>query len=348
MEGNMEEINELNDEEIIQKIKEQRAKQGREVQTSTMKVYVNNINALSKMMNDGKRVSGFEWLEDKDAVLKKLEEKELNFTTIRNYLNAVIIYLYAFSHEGSLDDLIKQYEIKRDELNQQYDEMNASNLWSDNQAKNMITREDLDKVITQIGTEIKQQKLKEKMICNVNQKGLLQTYLILNIHRTLPLRNELGCCKVMRKREYNKQTQEMKNKTNYLVIEKNNMTFHFNDFKTQKKYGERVIPVPPNLKRTIRFYLRFFPDEDYLLCKWNGDPIGTNNVSQLLTKQFKKRIGKSVSTTLLRKLYLSDKYMAVKDQLKDMENDNMVAGHSQATALKVYTKPQPDSNDSQE
>ena len=37
MEGNMEEKKELNDEEIIQKIKEQRASQGREVQTSTMK-----------------------------------------------------------------------------------------------------------------------------------------------------------------------------------------------------------------------------------------------------------------------------------------------------------------------
>jgi hypothetical protein len=346
MEGNMEQDQTLNNEEIIQKITETRSKQGREIQPSTMKVYINNINALSKMMNDGKSVAGFEWLENKDSVMEKLEEKKLNFTTIRNYLNAVIIYLYAFSENGSLDPLIKQYEIKRDELNQQYDEMNASNLWSDNQSKNMITRADLDNVITQIGTEIKQQKLKEKCICNVNQKGLLQTYLILNIHRTLPLRNELGCCKVMRKREYNKQTQEMKNKTNYLLIEKNNMTFHFNDFKTQKKYGERVIDIPSNLKRTIRFYLRFFPDEDYLLCKWNGEPIGTNNVSQLLTKQFKKRIGKSVSTTLLRKLYLSDKYMAVKDQLKDMETDNHIAGHSQATALKVYTKPNP--NDLQE
>ena len=190
MEKEMEEKPTLNNEEIIQKITETRASQGRQIQPSTMKVYINNINALSKMMNDGKSVAGFEWLENKDTVMEKLEEKKLNFTTIRNYLNAVIIYLYAFSEQGSLDPLIKQYEINRDQLNEKYDEMNASNLWSENQAKNMITREDLDKVITQIGTEIKQQKLKEKCICNVNQKGLLQTYLILNIHRTLPLRNE--------------------------------------------------------------------------------------------------------------------------------------------------------------
>jgi len=337
MEGTME----LNNDEITQKITENRAKQGRQVQPSTMKIYLNNIGAVSKMMNDGKCLCGFDWLENMDDVLKKLEEKDLNFTTIRNYLNSIIIYLFAFNDDGSLDAMIKMYEIKRDELNQQYDEMNASNQWSDNQAKNMITKEDLDKVITQIGQEIKQQKLKETLVCNVNQKGLLQAYLLLNIHRTLPLRNELGNCRVMRKRDYNKETIEMKNKTNYLVIEKSKMTFYFNDFKTQKKYGERVIDVPPHLKKIIRFYLRFFPGEQYLLCKWDGTPIGTNNVSQLLTKQFKKRIGKSVSTTLLRKVFLSDKYMGVKEQLKDMAQDNLVMGHSQATALKVYTKPPP-------
>lgn len=75
-----------------------------------------------------------------------------------------------------------------------------------------------------------------------------------------------------------------------------------------------------------------------MLCKWDGSPIGSNNVSQLLTKQFKKRIGKSVSTTLLRKLYLSDKYLPIKEQL---QTDNHNMGHSAGSALKYYVKKNP-------
>ncbi len=332
------------DKDLAEKIKANRAKVGRTVKDTSLKVYVNNITNLYNMMKTDETDNCIDCFLVKEMVLEKLEQKDLNFTTIRNYLNAILMYLYCCNDEddtkGKYDDIITSYEVERDKLNLQYEEMNASSQWSENQEKNMLTKDELDKVITQIGAEIKDQKLKQTLVTNVKQKGLLQTYLILNIHRVLPIRNELGVCRVMRKREFNKETLDEKQKTNYLVIEKNDMNFYFNDYKTNKLYKERVIKLPPHLKRIVRFYLRFFPGEKYLLCKWDGTPIGTNNVTQLLSKQFKKRIGKSVSTTLLRKLYLSEKYMPIKDELA---SDANILGHSTATAMKVYTKPNPSS-----
>ena len=331
-------------EGLADKIRANRAKVGKTVKDTSLKVYVNNVNNLKNIMTDGEENTNENWFDDKEKVIKKLNDKDLNFTTVRNYLNAILMYLYVLNDEdetkGIHDDLIKSYEYERDKLNLKYDEMNASSIWSDNQEKNMISKKELDDVITQIGQEIKDMKLKQTLITNVKQKTLLQTYLVLIIHRTLPIRNELGDCLVMRKRDFNKVVENEKNTKNFLVIEKNRMYFSFNAYKTAKIYKERVIEIPPHLKKTIRFYLRFFPGEQHLLCKWDGTAIGGNNLSQLLTKQFKKRIGKSVSTTLLRKLYLSDKYLPIKDE---MAADANILGHSTATALKVYTKPNPSS-----
>jgi len=331
-------------EGLSDKIRQNRAKVGKTVKDTSLKVYVNNVNNLKNIMTEGEENTDENWFGDKEKVIKKLNDKNLNFTTVRNYLNAILMYLYVLNDEddtkGIHDDLIKSYEYERDKLNLQYDEMNASSVWSDNQEKNMITKKELDDVITQIGLEIKDMKLKQTLITNVKQKTLLQAYLVLNIHRTLPIRNELGECLVMRKREFNKVIENHKNTKNFLIIEKNRMYFSFNAYKTAKIYKERVIEIPPHLKKIIRFYLRFFPGEEHLLCKWDKTAIGSNNLSQLLTKQFKKRIGKSVSTTLLRKLYLSDKYLPIKDE---MAADANILGHSTATALKVYTKPNPSS-----
>ncbi len=329
---------EFNYDEVKQKIIDERAVHGKEVSDATLTVYLNNITAMSKMMNDGKVVGGFDWLKDTDKFNKTLTENKSNFMTRKNYLNAIIMYLFAYNEDKSLTPILEKIEKQRDVYAQQYEEMNASGKWSENQEKNMLSREEFNTVLTQIGTEIKQQNLKKTLTANANQKALLQSYLLLNIHKTLPIRNELGNCRVIRKREFNKVLTDTRRKNNYLVVEKSKMTFYFNDYKTKKVYEERVIDVPAHLKKTIRFYLRFFPGDEYLICKYNGEPAGTNNVTQILTKQFKKRIGKSVSTTLLRKLYLSEKYSSIKSE---QQADAHVMGHSVATASHIYTKPNP-------
>jgi len=329
---------EFNFEDVKNKIIAERAVHGKQVSEATLTVYLNNISAMSKMMNQGEAVGGFDWLEDTDKFINMLTQSKPNYVTRKNYLNAILSYIIAYNEDGSLKSILEKIEKQRDIYSKQYDEMNASGKWSQNQEKNMLSRDEFNTVLTQIGTEIKQKNLKKTLTANANEKALLQAYLLLNIHKTLPIRNELGNCLVMGKREFNKVLATTRQENNYLIIEKSKQTFYFNDYKTKKIYEERVIPVPNHLKKTIRFYLRFFPGDKYLICKFNGEPAGTNNVTQILTKQFKKRIGKSVSTTLLRKLYLSEKYSSIKsEQLADSH----IMGHSVATASHIYTKPNP-------
>ena len=66
-----------------------------------------------------------------------------------------------------------------------------------------------------------------------------------------------------------------------------------------------------------------------------GKALTRNALSQLLLKTTKKRMGKSISTTMLRKIYLSSKYGKIQEeQAKDAE----IMGHSVDTQNKVYIK----------
>ena len=60
-----------------------------------------------------------------------------------------------------------------------------------------------------------------------------------------------------------------------------------------------------------------------------------NAISQLLTKQSQRLIGKKISSTMMRKIYLSDKYSEVNDE---KEKDAKIMGHDVKTANLVYTK----------
>ena len=66
-----------------------------------------------------------------------------------------------------------------------------------------------------------------------------------------------------------------------------------------------------------------------------GNELSRNALSQLLLKTSQKYMGKNISTTMLRKIYLSSKYANVKEEMK---KDAKIMGHSVSTQQNVYVK----------
>lgn len=338
------------DKNLSDKIKINREDMGHTIKDSTLKIYVANIKKLSKKLNDGAETGGADWLKNIKKVDENLDkdkdgnDKPLSYTTKRNYYNSIIIYLHALNSDKKYDDLIKEYSQERDKLNKQYEDEQATNTFSEKQGKNMATLDEIHKVITDIGNELKDKDIKNKKTLNSRERSLLQVYIILNIHLMIPLRNDLANTQIIQKRAYNKMTDEDKKQTNFLVTEKTKYWFCLNDYKTSKIYKEKCIEVPNELKKVLRFYFRIMnkvPD-DFLLTQNDGiTPMTRNGISQLLTKTFKKRLDKSISTTLLRKIYLSHKYGDVKEE---MLKDSHLMGHSVQMAQKVYVKKMPDNS----
>jgi len=319
---------------LFEIVKKNRLSVNPDIKDSSVTMYCCNIKKLSKFMNDGEIVEGIEWLKDFEKVKKKLNGENLQYTSIRNYMNSAMIYLHCFEEH----DLIKIYTDYRDQLNHKYEESNASGTWSDKQGKNVVSMDELKKLIQEIGEEIKFRKLKEKGILgqiNTYDRSLIQLYMILSVHIILPMRNDLAMMKVIKKQKYNGLTDEQKKLNNYLVVERSNMFFVLNDYKTSRVYKEKIIVLPQELRRLMRFYLQLLPTTEYLLTKNDGDPLSKNGLSQLLIKATKKRLNKSISTCMLRKIYLSEKYSGIKDE---MEKDSHNMCHSMGTAMNIYVK----------
>lgn len=294
---------------------------------STIKMYSSNLLKLQKLMD----TDNFKFLEKPDNVKDKVSE--LHFTTQRNYYNAVIVYLMAVRDKKE-DPLIEEYVEIRDTLNKKYEDEQATGVISDKQKNNFVDISEVNNMINDMATEIKNRKIKKKEDLTPKDKSLLQSYILFNIYTRLPMRNDLAGMEAINKRSYNKLSEEDKKEKNYLVVNKNKMFMVLNNYKTSAKYKELDIDIPKDLEKLLRLYIRI-NGMGVLFKSSTGKPLSRNALSQLLLKETKKRMGKSISTTMLRKIYLSSKYGKVKEE---MEKDAKVMGHSTEVAQSVYIK----------
>ena len=298
---------------------------------STIKMYTSNLNKLKKMFD----TDNFDFLKQTDKVKDKLSE--LHFTTQRNYLSAVVIYLMAISkNEKDMkeDPLILKYAELRDDLSKIIEDNNATGIISDKQKDNFVDISEVNKMVQEMGEEIKNKKIKKKEDLSSKDKALLQVYTIFSIYTRLPMRNDLAGMEAINKRTYNKLSEEDKKEKNYLVVNKNNMFMVLNEFKTNTKYKSINIPIEKDLEKLLRVYLKM-NGMGVLFKSSTGKALSRNSLSKLLLKTTKQRMGKSISTTMLRKIYLSSKYGKIQEeQAKDAE----IMGHSVETQNKVYIK----------
>ena len=274
--------------------------------------------------------------EDNLKFLSKVEEvkdkiKHLHFTTQRNFYNAIIVYLRASDPENGD---IKEYDLIRNELNELYRTENEKGTISTKQSDNFVDIEVLRGMITKMENEIKDQKLKKKEKLTPKEKTLLQVYTIFSILLQIPLRNDLSGMETITRTEYNNLTEKNKEDGNYLVIYKNKLEFILNEYKTSRKYKEKIISISKDLEKIIRMYIKK-NDTKVLFTSSTGKPYTRNALSQLLLKTSQKYLGKNISTTMIRKIVLSDLFA---DSKKKQEEMAEITGHSVSTMNNVYVK----------
>jgi hypothetical protein len=118
------------------------------------------------------------------------------------------------------------------------------------------------------------------------------------------------------------------NKDNYYKSGK----FVFNIYKTAKVYGKQEIELPKQLNTIIKKWIKI-NKTDYMLYSSNGNPLSSSQITKMLNKIFD---GKSISTDLLRHIYLTNLYKDV-PALEELENTASEMGHTFATSL-TYVK----------
>jgi hypothetical protein len=211
---------------------------------NTIKQYETHLNKLKKIFES----DNWDFLSDPEKVNEALKDKA--YTSRRNSFNAIIVLLMALNHDDKYTELIEKYDKMRNELNSKYDEEMSSGKISEKQKNNFVEYEKVEEMIKTMENEIKSQGLKKKENLTGKEKELLMVYTLYNMLIRIPTRNDMAGQRLISKTAYNKLSDEEKKNNNYLVKEKNKMFGVYNEYKTSKKYGEKKIDIPKDLRRS--------------------------------------------------------------------------------------------------
>tara|TARA_R110000823_G_scaffold37132_1_gene101008 strand:- start:159 stop:1157 length:999 start_codon:yes stop_codon:yes gene_type:complete len=295
----------------------------------TLFTYITNYNKFNYLVNYATGTTptdDYEWIKIPD--MKKIEGISLGVRI--NYLNATILIL------RGLDKNTDELTVYRDELLNEVPSK-VDTVYTLKQKENLVSKDDIVGMIKQIKKElsVKTTLFKNGTASNAD-KNLYQLYVIFKIYEMLPIRNEIANVIVIKSKDYNLLTKEQQDNTNYLVSTPSSIAFYFNNYKTARTYGLRIVEIPKSLKLIIQKWIRIKGDStpNLFVQKKNNEVLTNNNLTKLLTRASMKYMGKSVSTVLLRKIFYSEKYSEMK---KELEHDAGVAGHSPGMALNVYT-----------
>lgn len=122
-------------------------------------------------------------------------------------------------------------------------------------------------------------------------------------------------------------------KDNFLKMEKRKPYFVFNQYKTAKKYGQQTQEIPAKLHKIIKRWSQLNPSEWLLVNTQQSNKISPTQLTNMLYAFFEKPI----STSMLRTIFLTDKYKNV-PAMADIQETAKRMGHSVEQALNVYTK----------
>lgn len=301
--------------DLIEKFKE------KGLADSSIHFYIRNIEKL----NGDQPLSSLLFLKNKEDIMKFLGKFKPN--TKRNYLISIVSTLGLDPKNKKLFDM---YYPDMMAINKELKSEEAKNEKSETQKANWMPQEEVDEIVKRYQESFN--KIKDENNVSVNSYDMLLRYVVLSLYTMIPPR---------RNKDYQNAylIKGVKPDDDKNYVDVTNKQFIFNDFKTVKHEGQQVIKIPDDLMNIINVYIKFHPliepkektfDVPFLV-NHEGIPFADTTVmTKLLNKIFQKKVG----STMLRHMYLSNKYGKV---LEEQKKDAHDMGHS-TTMQKDYVK----------
>ena len=300
-----------------------KALESRQLSQNSINLYKRNLLKL----NDNKPIKSFNFLKNKEEILNKI--KELKPTTQRSYIISICSVL------RDIPKYKKMYEEYFELLKDFNNDLKVNTDKSEKQEKNWISQEEVLSVHKKLKEDVMNLLQKKRKIDKAVFNKLLN-YMILSLYTLInPRRNkDYSLMKIASNTDDDNY--------NYLMIDKKNtMKFILNKYKTDKKYHSVEIDVPDDLKEVIQLYLKYHPLKAELKKKDYDIPFlvdeqgkGLKNSTEI-TKILNKIFGKKISSSMLRNIFLTDKYGIVMEELK---KDTKAMATSVDLAMNTYIK----------
>lgn len=272
--------------------------------------YVRNL----ELLNENKPLKSLTFLNKIDDIEKKLQDFKPN--TRRNYTITICSALNVMDKTKS--KTYKKFYEDMKNINKELKEKESNNTKTENQEKNWVSWEDVLKIYS--GIKEKVEKFKKEV--NKAQYNELLRYIILSLYVLLPpRRNDYRLMNIVKKYE-----NTLSPDVNYLSYD--TKEFVFNKYKTSKKEGQLIIEIPDDLMEAIKLYLKFQPNikltkrgisktiNEPFLVDYEGQRLkNANSITLILNHIFAP---KKISSSMLRHIYLSDKFGKVSDEQKEV------------------------------
>lgn len=289
---------------------------------SSLKLYFNNLRRL----NGGEFPKSFSFLKDIDKTLADLEKYKPN--TRRSYLISIITLL---KHDPKQKKLYDKYYVVLDKYNKEGAKNNEK---SETQKENWVNQDDVKGIYDKLSEEVKPLLEQKKLSPSEYEKVLRHLVLSLYVLQK-PRRNADYQQAVV----VNKYDDNFDKSFNYLNL--SNGKWYFNNYKTAGTYKTQEVDATPEMLSVIKSFLKFHPASKILKKKngviplivdIEGRPFETKNV---ITRILNKVFGKKIGVSLLRNIFLTDKYG---DKVKELEQDAKEMGTSSSTIQNQYVK----------
>ena len=269
-----------------------------------------------RILNDNKPFDSLAFLKAKPTIKSKLEAIA-NDNTRKSYVASIVAILNR--QKGKTWEAINNYYRVLFAKERSIFAEKPTSEKTETQKENWLTWDEVKAVFDKLKDKA-EDVVKKPRMSNADRK-VIENYMILALYVLQPPRRNDWYYTVIGKGDDDKK--------NY--VDMKDGKYYFNNFKTAKS-GKEVIDVPDEIMPVLKWYIKHMNlnDGDYLL--FPDDDVRTN--SNRMTKSLNSILGKKVGASMLRHIYLSNKYGKV---LNEQEEDANFMAHSVGTA-KTYIK----------
>lgn len=307
---------------------------GKQITDSSKRLYLANL----KRLNNNTIPKNFNFLQNSEQVMEKISKYKPN--TQRSYIISIVSLLKCLKDKKKkYNKLYDDYYAILENLN---GELKDNTTKTEKEESNWISQTEIRDLLSSKMSILETVRNLKKI--NQEQYDDLLDLVILSLF-------------VLQKPRRNRDYQEMKvvkkykdeygTNDNFLDLFSN--TFIFNNYKTAKTYQTQTQPIDVLMRDIINVYMKFHPLKNRLkeannittpfLVKFDGEPLITNNS---LTRRLYRIFGKKIGSSMLRKLYLTDKFGDKMDQvneiMNEMKTDAEAMGNSVGTIQTNYIK----------
>ena len=312
------------------------------LKANTIRAYTISLTKIHTYIKTSVDIQNLKWLLKRKKIATFLTNLD-KLTTRKNHITAILVALRTENGKKYKEE-VKYYSKLIAEVSNEYNEFLKKQTLTPQQSKNWVSMKELKDATTKLGSKAKM------VLLNANRTPkdtfLYQDYLVATLYTELPpLRLDYADMYVINEEDITEEGLDQ-NK-NYVIvynsqnpIKDTSYEFILHQYKTVSSYGKKIIPVPKKVGVIITKWLKL-NQSGYFLINNKNLPLSSNSLSKLINKVFAST-ERSVGASLIRHIYLTERYDANQEQMITDANDLL---HSVAIQQKTYVKHPPTRND---